>query len=1182
MRNIGAVYKRSLILKVLTLLIFLSIGYLIINFTYNKSSVVTKLSEKEITFIENLLYDGDRKTGQEEIKEVEEKVQDTTRILTSTPRNLQKAAKDNETGIVKQSKTHDKPYTVISKENEEPTKNSTVVRSTEKSKFTTVVPPKALTQMTELRDCFFIKNNNLPDVFDQTLQKENSIFFFDTACASFAAGKITVKARQACSIESAALSNPNFNVYLLFASPGQLKNGETQSDRLLKRLNQYKNIKMLHVDFEKLLKTIPPQYLRHNNIYESEDTLAATIEFFILRKYGGIFLNNDVLVVKSFKDFPSNFIGLDSDNVLASHVFAWRHFSNDTKNDIGNMTYSKMTSFPKDISIRKKWLNACGLKENDILKNTRICGNHFSETCFHIVNTVTKCRSLIKGSVPSLLLLNKKSAQRKLQFSDGGTSLECSKIILEQEHCSPIIDVIAQESLSSELSLKQPIPKKQKRWPPAYLNRVDMTNDFATPRRARKHFEMAMCKINTLQKKVCNLNRRILRLIQKVRKLEDLLRHLKNKKLILDEAEAGILYCLSDDPNKPCHVLTFREITLMLDCGLSMQSVLNFLPLSYVYSNRLHNLPMWMPTDGVDPDLEGELRENGDRIFIDSLPEFCPPLDKLIDFSQIDVILISNYLCMMALPFITEGTGFQGKVYATEPTLQIGRLLLEELVTHIEQCPKANFATQWKNFVHKLPYPLNDSFKPKSWKQIYNMSNVNASLSRIQMVGYNEKIDVYGALQVLPTSSGYNLGSSNWIITSDHEKIVYLSGSSTLTTHPRPMDHHALKNADVLIMTDLTQTPISNPDSMLGLLCVVVSLTLRGGGNALIPCYPSGVIYDLFECLSIKMQDLGVQNCPMFFISPVADMSLAYSNILAEWLSSAKQNRVYVPDEPFPHASLLKNSKLKHFKHIYSEGFSTDFQEPCVVFCGHPSLRFGDVVQFIELWGNNPRNCIVFTEPDFDYIEALAPYQPIQMKVAHCAIDTSLNFTQANKLIKDLKPSTLVVPECYIQPPISAPTLTDLVIETSSDRTLIPYKWGEVINLPLKRKQGQILMETDVAQKVNPIEIKSGISLSSLTGELLVKDNVHNMTVRSGIETTAQKGVPYEWGLVNITEFLQKLAQEGIIDAKVEPSGNGVMIHLQDEDALIQIEDTCTHVLCNSYELRLRLRNILMQCLKQF
>lgn len=644
------------------------------------------------------------------------------------------------------------------------------------------------------------------------------------------------------------------------------------------------------------------------------------------------------------------------------------------------------------------------------------------------------------------------------------------------------------------------------------------------------------------------------------------------------------LYCLSNDPNKPCHILTFREVTMMLDCGLSMQSILNFLPLPFVPSNKLSNLPNWMPSDTTDPDLEGELKENGDRVFVDSPPEFCPPLDKLIDFSQVDVILISNYLCMMALPFVTEGTGFKGIIYATEPTLQFGRLLLEEIVIYIEQCPKSNFATQWKNFVHKCPYPLNEAFKPKSWKQIYNKNNVNASLSRIQMVGYNEKIDVYGALQVIPASSGLCLGSANWIISTEHEKIVYLSGSSTLTTHPRPMDHHALKNADVLIMTDLTQTPISNPDSMLGVLCVVVGLTLRGGGNVLIPCYPTGVVYDLFECLSGKMQELGVSNCPMFFVSPVADMSLAYSNILAEWLSSLKQNRVYVPDEPFPHALLVKNNKLKHFKHIFSEGFSTDFQEPCVVFCGHPSLRFGDVVQFIELWGNNPRNCIVFTEPDFDYIEALAPYQPLQIKVAHCAIDTSLNFTQANKLIKDLKPKTLVVPECYTQPPVSAPNLTELVIGNHTESSVIPYKWGEVLNLPLKRKQGQVYIDTKVARQILPVEVKPGISLSTVTGSLNVKDNVRNIQEIAGDHLSNQQEIKYEWGTVNITDFLQKLAQEGITDAKVESLGaNVIVIHLQDEDALIQLEDSSTHVVCNADEkLRMKLRNIVMKCLKKF
>lgn len=71
-----------------------------------------------------------------------------------------------------------------------------------------------------------------------------------------------------------------------------------------------------------------------------------------------------------------------------------------------------------------------------------------------------------------------------------------------------------------------------------------------------------------------------------------------------------------------------------------------------------------------------------------------------------------------------------------------------------------------------------------------------------------------------------------------------------------------------------------------------------------------------------------------------------------------------------------------------------------------------------------------FIEPDFPYLDALAPFQPLSMKAVHCPIDTSLNFTQANKLIRDLKPEHLVIPEVYTQPPGMAPHRTDLVIES--------------------------------------------------------------------------------------------------------------------------------------------------------
>lgn len=254
----------------------------------------------------------------------------------------------------------------------------------------------------------------------------------------------------------------------------------------------------------------------------------------------------------------------------------------------------------------------------------------------------------------------------------------------------------------------------------------------------------------------------------------------------------------------------------MLDCGLSSQTVLNFLPMPLVQSSRFQSLPNWICPREHDAQVDGELKECCNRLFIDSAPEFCTPLDKIVDFSEVDIILISNYMNMMALPYITEGTGFSGTVYATEPTLQIGRFFLEELVEYIETTPKANVATGWKEILNLLPAPLNEAFKPKSWKHIFSIEDVQNSLARVKIAGYDEKLDIFGALTVSPVSSGFCLGSSNWVISSGHEKVSYISGSSTLTTHPRPINQTALKNSDVVIITGLTQAPHVNPDSMLG------------------------------------------------------------------------------------------------------------------------------------------------------------------------------------------------------------------------------------------------------------------------------------------------------------------------------------------------------------------------------
>lgn len=55
-----------------------------------------------------------------------------------------------------------------------------------------------------------------------------------------------------------------------------------------------------------------------------------------------------------------------------------------------------------------------------------------------------------------------------------------------------------------------------------------------------------------------------------------------------------------------------------------------------------------------------------------------------------------------------------------------------------------------------------------------------------------------------------------------------------------------------------------------------------------------------------------------------------------------------------------------HYNHhqilcMFSTELGSDFQMPCILFTGHPSLRMGDAVHFIEAWGKNAANTVIFT-----------------------------------------------------------------------------------------------------------------------------------------------------------------------------------------------------------------------------
>lgn len=76
----------------------------------------------------------------------------------------------------------------------------------------------------------------------------------------------------------------------------------------------------------------------------------------------------------------------------------------------------------------------------------------------------------------------------------------------------------------------------------------------------------------------------------------------------------------------------------------------------------------------------------------------------------------------------------------------------------------------------------------------------------------------------------------------------------------------------------------------------------------------------------------------------------------------------------------------------------------------------------------------------------------------------------------------------------------------------------------------------------------------------------------------------YEWGQVDVDNFIQRLKEGGIKDIKVDNLGAGsYQIRVLNDDAVITIGTNSTHVLCSGREkLRLKIRDLITKSLPSF
>ncbi|CAG8670141.1 4067_t:CDS:2, partial [Funneliformis mosseae] len=238
--------------------------------------------------------------------------------------------------------------------------------------------------------------------------------------------------------------------------------------------------------------------------------------------------------------------------------------------------------------------------------------------------------------------------------------------------------------------------------------------------------------------------------------------------------------------------------------------------------------------------------------------------------------------------------------------------------------------------------------------------DIQSCIDKVRPVRFGEHLNLF-ELEVTAYSSGYCLGAANWMIDCGGEKIAVISSSSTIPIHPLPFDEAVFNDVDVVILSDLRDGDSSRFENILMEIGQCVANTLKNKGNVLFPCTMNGIIFDIMDFLDQRLKAMRLCSIPFYAVSPIAEESLNYSNICGEWADSKLQEK---------------------------------YQEPCVIFAGHPSLRSGAVINFIRKWGNNANNSIIFIEPEYDYIEAMSAIEGLQIKPTYLQIDIRLTVNE--------------------------------------------------------------------------------------------------------------------------------------------------------------------------------------------
>uniref|UniRef100_A0A5B7BS94 Beta-Casp domain-containing protein n=1 Tax=Davidia involucrata TaxID=16924 RepID=A0A5B7BS94_DAVIN len=664
----------------------------------------------------------------------------------------------------------------------------------------------------------------------------------------------------------------------------------------------------------------------------------------------------------------------------------------------------------------------------------------------------------------------------------------------------------------------------------------------------------------------------------------------------------------------PCHILNICGFRVLLDFPLDLSALTIFSPISTdSYTMRDEETSDCSAHKSLDSESVDNKRQKIEKPLNANNLIHAEPCYKTVknlhlwNASFIDIVLISSPMGMLGLPFLTRAKGFSAKIYATEATARLGQLMMEDLVTmHMEfrqfYGPEESGFPQWMKWekLEMLPSALKeialgkDGTELGGWMPLYSAADVKDCMQKVQALKYAEEACYNGTLIINAFSSGLEIGTCNWTINGPKRNIACLFSSIFVSAHAMNFDYHALHGNDLILYSDfsspnvmedvedddysasatnnfstlsdnndnrdvITKSLLHTDESLeemekLAFICSCAMDSVKAGSSVLIPIGRLGIVLQLLEQISFSLESSNLK-VPIFIISSVAEELLAFSNIIPEWLCKQRQEKLYSGQPLFAHVELIKEKKIYLFPAVHSPKLLTIWQEPCIVFCPHWSLRLGPVVHLLRRWCGD-QNSLLVMEKGVDADLALLPFKPMAMKVLQCSFLSGIKLQKVQPLMKILQPKFVLFPENL---------RLHLGSSSTNSFSFIHYSENETLRLPSLKDCSELDIAMDFASQLCWTKLKlENMNIARLKGELFMEHSKHRLLPGEEQVVSSESRPLLHWGTLDLDTLLTALQKMGI-NGSVEQgksgaeSENASIIHIVEPSvALIEVNATST------------------------